>query len=166
MHKGNRTRQFHGNTTDRPIQRQNTKFHRWVQIPQNGHRSHEDVPKPGPENNKTKQMPYSPNSTCKYKNLNPSAPSIKGLIKLHKPDQPIRKVVNWKNAPAYKLSRSLTQKIKELSPLPYPFNVRNSTQLIQELKTTPILPSHTFASLDISNMYTNILVAEARWRRM
>jgi len=36
----------------------------------------------------------------KYNNMNPSAPSIKGLIKIHKPDQPIRPVVNWRNAPA------------------------------------------------------------------
>jgi uncharacterized protein (DUF1697 family) len=70
--------------------------------------------------------------------------------------------VNWKNAPAYKLSRLLTQKIKELFPLSYSFNVRNSAQLIQELKMTPILPSHTFASLDISNMYTNIPIAETK----
>jgi hypothetical protein len=33
-------------------------------------------------------------SKWKYINLNPSAPSIKGLIKLHKPGQPIRPVVN------------------------------------------------------------------------
>jgi len=31
----------------------------------------------------------------KYISMNPSAPSIKGLIELHKPDQPIRPVVNW-----------------------------------------------------------------------
>jgi hypothetical protein len=58
-----------------------------------------------------------PNSTWKYTNLNPSAPSIKGLIKLHKPDLPICSVVNWKNAPAYKLSRPLTQKMKFPPPI-------------------------------------------------
>jgi hypothetical protein len=39
----------------------------------------------------------------KYINMNPSVPSIKGLIKKHKTDQPIRPVVNWRNAPAYNL---------------------------------------------------------------
>ena len=34
----------------------------------------------------------------KYINMNPTAPTIKGLIKLHKQDQPIRPVVNWRNA--------------------------------------------------------------------
>jgi hypothetical protein len=92
----------------------------------------------------------------------PINPTIKGLIKLHKPDLPIRPVVNWRNAPAYKMSRSFIQKIKELAPLPYAFNVKNTARLIQDLKKTPIQPSHTFASLDISNMYSNIPLAETR----
>jgi len=28
-------------------------------------------------------------------NLNPSAPTIKGLLKIHKPNQPISPIVNW-----------------------------------------------------------------------
>ena len=54
----------------------------------------------------------------KYTNMNPSAPSIKGLIKIHKPDQPIRPVVNWRNAPAYKLSKLFSEKIYKLAPIP------------------------------------------------
>jgi hypothetical protein len=51
-------------------------------------------------------------SKWKYINLNPSAPTIKGLIKIRKPDQSIRSIVKWRNAPAYKLSilRVFTQK--------------------------------------------------------
>jgi hypothetical protein len=44
----------------------------------------------------------------KYINMNPHAPSIKGLIKIHKQDQPIRPVVNWRNTPAYQLSKLFT----------------------------------------------------------
>jgi len=47
-------------------------------------------------------------SESKWKYLNPTAPSIKGLIKLHKPEYPIRPVVNWGGAPAYKLARLFT----------------------------------------------------------
>jgi hypothetical protein len=66
---------------------------------------------------------HSPNlipsaSKWKFINLNPSAPTIKGLIKLHKPDHPIRPVVNWRNVPAYKLSKLFTQKINHFAPLP------------------------------------------------
>jgi hypothetical protein len=57
----------------------------------------------------------------------------------------------WWNAPAYKLSQLLTTKIKQFLSLPYAFNVKNTTELIQELKQTPITPPSMFASLDITN---------------
>ena len=95
-------------------------------------------------------------SKWKYINLNPSALTIKGLIKIHKPNQPIRPIVNWRNAPAYKLSKLCTQTINQLTT----FNIKNTTQLIQALKETPILPTYKSASLDISNMYSNIPITE------
>ena len=60
----------------------------------------------------------------KYTNMNPSATSIKGLIKVHKPAQPIRPVVNWRKAPAYKLSRLFTDKFHHIAPLPNAFNIK------------------------------------------
>jgi len=66
-------------------------------------------------------------SKWRYVNLNPSAPTIKGLIKLHKLDQPIRLVVNWRNTQAYKFFQLLTAKIRRFSSLPYAFNIRNTT---------------------------------------
>jgi hypothetical protein len=96
----------------------------------------------------------------KYINLNPTAPTIRGLVKLHKPDLPIRPIVNWCNAPAYKLAKLYAQKIQHLTPLPYTFNIRNNS--IHELKQTPITPSSRFASLDITNMYSNIPVSETK----
>jgi hypothetical protein len=44
----------------------------------------------------------------KYINLNPSTPTIRGLIKIHKTDSRIRPVLNWQNAPAYKLAKMLS----------------------------------------------------------
>jgi hypothetical protein len=68
---------------------------------------------------------------------NPSAPTIKGLIKLHKTDQPIRPVVNWRNAPAYKLARHFSL-ITPHAPLPNTFNIKNTSKLIQELQLLPL----------------------------
>jgi hypothetical protein len=98
----------------------------------------------------------------KYTNMNAFAPTIKGLIKIHKSDMPIRPVVNWRNAPAYKLSRFLTSKINHFSPLSYSFNVKNSAALITDLQHTPITPTSRIASLDIKNMYPNIPTSETR----
>ena len=98
----------------------------------------------------------------KYINMNPSAPSIKGLIKLHKPDQPIRPVVNWRSAPAYKLSKLFTDKTNILAPLPNSLNIKNTHELLKNLKDTPILPHYNLASLDITNLYSNIPVKETK----
>jgi hypothetical protein len=94
--------------------------------------------------------------------MNPPATSIKGLIKPHKLDQPIQPVVNWRNAPAYKLSKLFTNKINYIMPLPNAFNVNNMTDLIQNLKDTPLLPHFTFASLDITNLYSNTPVTKTK----
>ena len=49
----------------------------------------------------------------KYINMNPAAPTIRGMIKIHKADAPIRTVINWRNAPAYKLAKML-KKISDI----------------------------------------------------
>jgi hypothetical protein len=94
--------------------------------------------------------------------MNLSAPTIKGLIKIQKPGHPIRPIVNWRNAPAYKLARLLTHQIRQLAPLPHTYNVNNTTDLINKLKDTPPLPHYTLASLDITNLYTNVPVNKTR----
>jgi len=104
----------------------------------------------------------NPDSRWKYTNLNPSAPTIRGLMKIHKREQPIRPIVNWRNAPAYKLAKLFAHKIQPLAPLPFTFNVKNTRHLIQELKQTPLTPTSRFASLDISNMYSNVPTKESR----
>jgi len=99
-------------------------------------------------------------SRWKYTNRNPSAPSIKRLIKIHKPDQPIRPVVNWRNAAAYRLSKLFTEKIHHIALLPSAFNIKNTQDLLHKLKDTPLFPNHSLASLDITNLYSNIPVPE------
>jgi len=94
--------------------------------------------------------------------MNPTALTIKGLIKLQTPEQPVRPIVNWRGAPAYKLARLFTHKIRHLAPLPNTDNLENTTDLITKFKNTPILPQFTLASLDITNLYTNIPVTETR----
>ena len=91
-----------------------------------------------------------------------SAPSIKDLIKTHKPEQPIRPVVNWRNAPTYKLSKPFTRKVKKLNPLPHSFKIKNAQDVMKDLGNTPMLPHHNLASLDITNLYSNIPVKETK----
>jgi hypothetical protein len=95
-------------------------------------------------------------SRPKYINLNPTHPSIRGLLKIHKDQCPIRPIVNWTNAPAYKLSKLLNHLLKTHIPLPYVYNVKNTPQLMYEINEIPYNSHLRLASLDIDNMYTNI----------
>jgi hypothetical protein len=102
------------------------------------------------------------NNRWKYINLNPSASSIKGLIKLHNSGHPIRPVVNWRSAPAYQLSKIFTQKMNNIAPLTNTFNVKNTADLFQKLRDTPMAPQFTLESLDITSLYSNIPVQGTR----
>ena len=54
----------------------------------------------------------------RYINLNPTIPTIRGLMKIHKENSPIRPVINWKNAQAYKVTKLLATKLQTYIPLP------------------------------------------------
>jgi hypothetical protein len=95
-------------------------------------------------------------SKWKYISLNPTTPRMRGLIKFHKTESPIRPVVNWKNAPAYKLAKKLVEVLHTHTPLPYTFNVKNTAQLINDLTDIPYDNNLRLAFFDITNMYTNI----------
>jgi hypothetical protein len=97
-----------------------------------------------------------PNHQWKYINLNPTPPTITSLIKVHKEECPIRPIINWTNALAYKIAKLLFKKLEASIPLPNTFNIRNSAQLITDLKKIPTDYDLRFASFDITNMYSNI----------
>jgi len=93
-------------------------------------------------------------------NLNPSTPILRGLIKIHKENTPVRPIVNLKNALSYKLAKMFVKRIQTYIPLPDIFNGKNSVQLIEELSEIPSDPNLKKASFDITNMYTNIPTKE------
>jgi len=69
----------------------------------------------------------------KFMNLNPTALTMRGLIKVHKEGAPIRPVVNWRNAPGYKLAQMLVKVLSSHTPLPFTYNVKNTVQLMDDL---------------------------------
>ena len=91
----------------------------------------------------------------KYINLHPGAPILRGLIKVHKEDTPIRPIVNFRNAPTYNVTKMLANVLTNYIPLPSVYNVKNSVQLMKDLDYIPCPPDLRLASLNISNMYTN-----------
>jgi hypothetical protein len=96
------------------------------------------------------------NVKWKLRNLNPTPPKIKGLIKLHKTNAPIRPIISSCNSPLYHLGKYVTRFLDNVLALSYSFNVKNSVQLISDLTKLPIDNHTRLCSFDISNMYTNI----------
>jgi hypothetical protein len=96
----------------------------------------------------------------RYVNLNPDTPLLRGLVKVHKKDLPVRPIVNYRSAPCYRLAKMFSEKLKTYIPLPYIYNIQNSVQLMKDLSDFPFSPNLKVASLDISNMYTKIHTEE------
>jgi hypothetical protein len=100
--------------------------------------------------NECKQV-INADSKWKYINLNPGTPVMRGFIKVHKEDTPIRPIVIFRNAPTYNLAKMFTNKLMNYIPLPLVYNVQNSLQLMKDLANIPCVPGLRLASLDISN---------------
>jgi len=81
---------------------------------------------------------------------------MRGLVKLHKEDTPIRPIINWRNAPGYKLAKMLAGKLTLKIPLPSAYNVTNTVQLTNDVIDIPYDHNIKFASFDINSMYSNI----------
>ena len=62
----------------------------------------------------------------------PQAPTLKAQIKIHKPDNPIRPVINNMNALAYKISKYLVNKLNEYLNLEHQFTMKNTINLAED----------------------------------
>ena len=79
----------------------------------------------------------SPEISWKFTNLNPKTPHLKGLLKVHKANIPIRPVFDYSPAPAYKIAKKGSNVLKTHVPLTYAFNIRISAQLIKDIPEIP-----------------------------
>ena len=78
------------------------------------------------------------------------------MIKINNDEMPIRPVVDYSQAPAYQLAKTLNNILETFLLLPSIFNVMNSLQLMNEMSDIPYTPDLQHAFLDIADMYSNI----------
>jgi len=90
----------------------------------------------------------------------PLPPSLNVKIKIHKPNNPIRPVVNNRNAPSYKIATFLENKLYEHLNLEYQYNVKVSTSLANNLTKLKIDENHRMITFDITDLYVNIPITE------
>ena len=90
----------------------------------------------------------------------PQPPTLKAQIKIHKPNNPIRPVVNNINAPTYKLTKLLTKTLNEYLHLKYQYNVKDSITLAHDLKKLTTVEHHKMITFDIKDLYVNIQIKD------
>jgi len=91
---------------------------------------------------------------------NPTPPTLNALLKLHKPNTPIRPIVNNKNAPTHKTARRLNTILNNHLHLDKRYKTINSNTLANELVNLKINSRHRLLTLDIKVLYFNIPIQE------
>lgn len=93
---------------------------------------------------------------AKYlKTYNAIAPKIYGLRKTHKQVFALRPVVSCIGAPSYKLARFLHDILTAWTST-IQWNVKNSMELVNQIKTITVPDKHVLISLDVISLFTNI----------
>jgi len=85
---------------------------------------------------------------------------LKAQLKLHKPNIPIRPVVNNRTAPSYKIAKKLNNILKQHLNLDNSYTVENSTKLANDLVKITLKDSYSLITLDIKDLYVNIPIQE------
>lgn len=93
---------------------------------------------------------------AKYlKTYNAVSPKIYGLRKTHKEKFALRPVVSCIGAPSYKLAGFLHRTLSPWTST-IKWNVKNSIELVEELKKVAVPDNHVLISLDVTSLFTNI----------
>jgi hypothetical protein len=88
--------------------------------------------------------------------MNPQAAKLNAKIKIHKPEAPIRPVINNTNAPTHKLAKYIHQKLNDYIKLKHEYNIINTLQFTENIRK--LNPDHRLLTMDIKDLYVNIPV--------
>jgi hypothetical protein len=88
--------------------------------------------------------------------MHPQAPNLNARIKIHKPNTPIRPVINNTQAPTHKLAQHIHHQLKKLIQLKDEFNVKNTAQFAENLTKLKLNSNHKLLTMDIKDLYVKI----------
>jgi hypothetical protein len=91
---------------------------------------------------------------------NPTPPTLNAQLKLHKPNIPIRPVVNNNKAPTYKTAKKLNDILKQFLCLDNRYNTVNSTSLANDIVKLTINNKHRMITYYVKDLYVNIPIDE------
>lgn len=96
-----------------------------------------------------------------YVVMNPTALVLRSQPNIHKESVPIRPIVNGIDNPGYLLGQKLNKILTQNYVFPNGFMLKNSSQLISDIKDIGIPDGAILLSLNVVNLYTNVPVDEA-----
>lgn len=109
---------------------------------------------------KTADKVVKPDIAYKLTLMNPSAPSMIALPKIHKANIPMRPIINYKTAPSYKLSKYLKTILKDTIDLENKHTIDNTMHLVNRLDDVEITENTRLVSFDIKDLYPSIPVTD------
>ena len=95
--------------------------------------------------------------------LNPKTslcPRMYGLPKIHKPNVPLRPIVDFTGSPTYAWARHLSNLLRPLMGNT-PSHVHNSTTFAEEVRTRRALETDILVSYDVISLYTKVPLAQS-----
>jgi hypothetical protein len=90
----------------------------------------------------------------------PQPPTLKARLKLHKPGNPIRPVINNMNTPSYKIAKHLIDILNRHLNLNNHYNIKNSISLADDLTKLKINENHKIMTYNKKGLYINIPLKE------
>jgi hypothetical protein len=109
--------------------------------------------------NNTAVQPYIPQKPNKIPHTKyPEPPKLNTRIKIHKPNNSIRPVVDNTKAPTYRIGKKLNNIIKQ--ELINQYNLQNSKNFAHNITELKINEHHRMITFDIKDLYVNIPIEE------
>lgn len=96
-----------------------------------------------------------------YINMNPKAPQLYGLLKIHKIGTPIRPVVSYNPAPNKLLAAKVNSLFRQHVNFNPQYTIKNSSDLINKIKNVHVPPSSKIVSFDVVNLFPSIPINDA-----
>ena len=90
--------------------------------------------------------------------VSPSLPYMYGLIKTHKPDNPVRHIICSTGSISYKLSKWLVTILSPLIGTISNSNIKNNVDLVNKLTTLDINFDCCLVSWDVTSLFTRVPV--------
>jgi sulfur relay (sulfurtransferase) DsrC/TusE family protein len=91
---------------------------------------------------------------------NPKPPTLKAQLKIHKPGNPIRPVINNMTAPSYKIGKYPVNKLNGYLCLNNQYNDKKTIRLAEDLTRLKINEHHKMVTYYIKDLHVNITIKE------